>query len=283
MKKKLVTFGLALAFASCCAIGLVACDDGGDDLLGVILATAENPSEKTNSVTAGNFVYGENDKINEALGGIKFYKHFGNNTYEEVAESELNVTYEKDGTTLSSKPSTYTAAQTGDTSFYQYTYRIEGATNTSSVTFAVGKAKSEDFSVTLSKNTWAYGEATPTVTLKNPAGTTITRVDDSGLRNENDTDYDSVQLFAMKKTDYTAAGANAKSYSVLTTYEDDENQPNYGYNKIFGKKLIAYSESDGNYVSDPYGIKQGEYVLIACISNTHNYTEIVCTTEFTVT
>lgn len=278
MKKKLFTIGLTLACAACCAGGLAACgDDGGDDLLGVILATAENPSDKIESVTAGNFVYGEDDKINEALGGIKFFKHFGNNTYEEVAESELTVRYVKDSTTLSSKPSKYTAAS--GVSNYSFVYSIEGATNVGTVFFTVDQTTSDDFSITLSKTAWKYGEPTTAVTLKNPAGTVMTQVDDSGLHNENDTDYSWVQLFAMKKTDYTAAGASAKSYSILTTIENDDTKPNHGYNKHFGQKLINYSENDA-YADN---ITQGDYVLIACVDSTNNYKEIVCATEFTVT
>lgn len=278
MKKKLVTFGLTLACAACCAIGLVACgDDGGDDLLGVSLATAENPSEKKADIHAGNFVYGEDDEINEALGGVKFYKRFGNNTYEEIAESELTVRYVKDSTTLSSKPSTYTAAS--GASNYSFIYSIEGATNVGTVTFTVDQTTSDNFSVTLSKTAWKYGEPTAAVTLKNPAGTVMTQVDDSGLHNENDTDYSSVQLFAMKMTDYTAAGANAKSYSILTTIEDDDTKPNYGYNKYFGQKLVNFYENDAYAVN----LSQGDYVLISCIGSTNNYKEIVCATEFTVT
>lgn len=278
MKKKLIPLILALVCAIACAFGLAACDDGGKDVIGVCLSTAANPTEKQERADLGNYVYGEDDKINDALqNSVKFYKQFFNNTYEEVAESELTVKYEKDGETLSEKPVKFTGAKQNNKSYYTFTYSIKGATNTCYVTFTVDKATSEDFTVTLSKDTWRYGEKTANFTLKNPDGTAMQNVDSNGILKADDTDYAGVRLFAMKKTDYSQAGATVKSYSALTTTEEDETKPNHGYNKHFGEKLFGFIE---NFDQD---IPQGEYVLIACIGSTHNYKEIVCAADFTVT
>lgn len=244
-----------------------------------------NVTEKKDAFTVGNFVYGEDDKINEALGGLKFYKQFGNDSYEEVSVDKLTVKYEKDGETLSAKPETYSPSKHGGSSgTYSFTYGIAGATNTANVTFNVERAKSDAFSVALSKNTWRYGDKLATVTVKNPAGTTMSSsqsYDDSGVFSDNDdSEYGGLTLCAMTKSYYAAHGGSTISYNALTEWENDETKPNYGYNKTFGKNLLSYVDYEGD-VNPDFGC--GEYVLIACISETRDYKEIVCTAEFTVT
>lgn len=281
MKKKLIPLILALVCAATCVSVLTACNNGGKEVIGVRLASVETPSEKKETFDIGAYVYGEDDKINENLTGIKFYKQYDDGSYEEAAESELTVKYEKDGVTLSQKPTTYTAAAQSNESIYRFTYSIDGATNTSSVSFTVTPAKSEGFSVVLSKTTWHYGENNSTVTLKNPAGTVMQKSQgyQEGTGLKDDGEYGWVSLYALKKTDYTQAGANAKIYATYNTREEDEQSPNHGKNKYFGEKLIGYTEGqDGDLC-----VKEGEYVLIAVIDRTLNYKEMVCTAEFTVT
>lgn len=267
MNNKLLMKLSVIACVLCCSIVLFACTgDGSKDIIGVHIGSVDNPSETVNEVNIGEFVYGENDKINSALDDLKFYRQFGNGEYEEATVGELNVKYEKDGETLSEKPTTFTSAKQGEKSNYRFTYGIDGGTKESSVTFTVGRAVGKNFSVTLSKNTWKYGEDTATVTVKNPSGAVVnysqSYFEGSGLNGE-DTDYASLQLFAIEKRQYD------EKFSADSTYG------NY-----IGANLNKYEENSDFYLGD---YTEGEYVLIACIDKTHNYKEIVCTAEFTIT
>lgn len=279
MKKKISLF-IAVVFAVACLFTFAACDDGGNDVIGVVAATAQNPDDKKSEINIGSFVYGEDDKINERLGGIKFYKEFGNGGYQEVAESELTVSYERNGPAFASKPAKY------EVSDYLFTYKYKDSSNTVRISFTVERAKSEGFSVTLSKNSWKFGEDTASVTVKNPSGTVMKNsqsyFDTGEFSDSDDSEYGGLQLFAMKKSDYTQGGANVKSYTALTTLEDDIDSPNCGNNKIFGTKLINYDENSNLYALNAI-YKSGDYVLIACIQATRNYKEIVCSAEFKIT
>lgn len=252
-----------------CALGLAACNNGDDDVSDLLAAASEN-AEKQKSVDVGSFVYGEDTAIDEALGNLKFYKKLMNGSYKEVAASDMTVEYKKSNETLSAKPEKYTA---GD---YQFTYSLEGIPQTCAAYFSVEKATSKDFTVTLSETTWKFGDASATAEIKNPSGNTV---QDAENLNENDTDCHGIQLFGIKKSLYDGHPSAHKTYSALTTYEDDETKPNYPYNKYFGDALKQYHpETDLNY-----DFMQGEYVFIACVWETYNYKEIVCETTFTVT
>lgn len=272
MKKTVITFLTALVCVVLCALGLVACNDGGEDVSDLLVASAEN-AEKQKSVDVGSFVYGEDAAIDEALGNLKFYKKLMNGSYKEVAASDMTVEYKKlsENETLSAKPEKYTA---GD---YQFTYGLEGVDQTCDAYFRVEKATSKDFTVTLSKTTWKYGDASATAEIKNPSNIAVQQA--AEYMNENDTDYSGIQLFGIKKSVYDRHPSAHKTYSALTTYEEDETKPNYPYNKYFGEALVQYYPE----TELGYGFMQGEYVLIACVSETYNYKEIVCETEFTVT
>lgn len=266
MKKKLLLPLMAFVCAITCAFGLAACNNGDEDVSDLFAAKAEN-AEKVKSVDVGSFIYGEDAAIDEALGDLKFYKKLMNGTYKEVAASDMTVEYRKssENKTLSAKPEKYTA---GD---YQLTYGLEGVDQTCDAYFCVEKATSKDFTVTLSKTTWKYGDASATAEIKNPSNIAVQQA--AEYMNENDTDYSGIQLFGIKKSVYDGHSSAHKTYSALTTYEDD------GYNKYFGEALVQYYPE----TELGYGFMKGEYVLIACIQETYNYKEIVCETTFTVT
>lgn len=272
MKKKLLLTVLAFVCAITCAFGLAACNNGDEDVSDLFAAKAEN-AEKVKSVDVGSFIYGEDAAIDEALGDLKFYKKLMNGTYKEVAASDMTVEYKKlsENKTLSAKPEKYTA---GD---YQLTYGLEGVDQTCDAYFRVEKATSKDFTVTLSKTTWKYGDASATAEIKNPSNIAVQQA--AEYMNENDTDYSGIQLFGIKKSVYDGRPSAYKTYSALTTNETDETKPNYPYNKYFGEALVQYYPE----TELGYGFMQGEYVLIACIQETYNYKEIVCETTFTVT
>lgn len=266
MKKKFLLTLMAFVCAVTCALGLAACNNGDEDVSDLFAATSEN-AEKQKSVDIGNFVYGEDTAIDEALGKLKFYKKLMNGSYKEVAASDMTVEYKKlsENETLSAKPEKYTA---GD---YQLTYGLEGVDQTCDAYFRVEKAISKDFTVTLSKTSWKYGDASATAEIKNPSNTVVQQA--AEYMNENDTDYSGIQLFGIKKSVYDGRPSACKTYAALTTYEED------GYNKYFGEALVQYYPE----TELGYGLMQGEYVLIACIQETYNYKEIVCETTFTVT
>lgn len=270
MKKKILLPLIAFACAITCAFGLAACNNGDEDVSDLFAASAEN-AEKVKSVDIGSFVYGDDAAIDEALGNLKFYKKLMNGSYKEVAANDMTVEYKKSNETLSAKPEKYTA---GD---YQFTYSLEGVPQTCDAYFRVEKATSKDFTVTLSKTTWIYGDASATAEIKNPSNIVIQQA--AEYMNENDTDCFGIQLFGIKKSVYNGRPSTYKTYSALTTYEDDETKPNHGYNKYFGEALVQYYPE----TELGYGFMQGEYVLIACVSETYNYKEIVCETNFTVT
>ena len=272
MKKKLLLPLMAFVCAITCAFGLAACNNGDEDVSDLFAAKAEN-AEKVKSVDVGSFIYGEDAAIDEALGDLKFYKKLMNGTYKEVAASDMTVEYRKssENKTLSAKPEKYTA---GD---YQLTYGLEGVDQTCDAYFCVEKATSKDFTVTLSKTTWKYGDASATAEIKNPSNIAVQQA--AEYMNENDTDYSGIQLFGIKKSVYDGRPSAYKTYSALTTNETDETKPNYPYNKYFGEALVQYYPE----TELGYGFMQGEYVLIACIQETYNYKEIVCETTFTVT
>ena len=269
MKRKFLVALLAFVCAVTCAFGLAACNSGDEDISDILAASAEN-AEKQKLVDLGSFVYGEDAAINEALGDLKFYKKLMNGSYKEVAASDMTVKYKKSNETLSSKPEKYTA---GD---YQFTYSLEGVPQTCDAYFLVEKATDGDFTATLSKTTWKYGDASATAEIKNPSGNVVQAAENL---NENDTDCYGIQLFGIKKSVYNGHPSEHKTYSALMTYEDDETKPNYPYNKYFGDALEPYyPETELSYC-----FMQGEYVLIACVKETYNYKEIVCETTFTVT
>lgn len=272
MKKKLLLTLMAFVCAITCAFGLAACNNGDEDVSDLFAAKAEN-AEKQKTVDIGSFVYGDDAAIDEALGNLKFYKKLMNGSYKEVAASDMTVEYKKlsENETLSAKPEKYTA---GD---YQLTYGLEGVDQTCDAYFRVEKAASNDFTVTLSKTTWKYGDASATAEIKNPSNIAVQQA--AEYMNENDTDYSGIQLFGIKKSVYDGRPSAYKTYSALTTYETDETKPNYPYNKYFGEALVQYYPE----TELGYGFMQGEYVLIACIQETYNYKEIVCETTFTVT
>lgn len=266
VKKKFLLIIMVFVCAITCALGLAACNSGDEDVSDLLAAVSEN-AEKQKSVDVGSFVYGEDTAINEALGNLKFYKKLMNGSYKEVAASDMIVEYKKlsENETLSAKPEKYTA---GD---YQFTYSLEGIPQTCAAYFSVEKATSKDFTVTLSKTTWKFGDASATAEIKNPSNTVVQQA--AEYMNENDTDYSGIQLFGIKKSVYDGRPSTYKTYAALTTYGDD------GYNKYFGDALKQYHpETDLNY-----DFMQGEYVLIACMQETYNYKEIVCETTFTVT
>ena len=265
MKKKLLLTLMAFVCAITCAFGLAACNGGDEDVSDLFAAKKEN-AEKQKSVDLGGFAYGEDAAINEALGNLKFYKKLMNGSYQEVASSDMNVEYKKSNETLSAKPEKYTA---GD---YQFTYSLEGVPQTCDAYFRVEKATSKNFTVTLSKTTWKYGDASATVVIKNPLNEVVQETE---TLTETDTDCFGIQFFGIKKSVYDGRPSTYKTYSALTTYEDDET----GSNKYFGDALQRYypeEELSATFI-------QGEYVLIACIWETYNYKEIVCETEFSVT
>lgn len=272
MKKRLLLILIAFVCVITCAFGLAACNNGDEDVSDLFAASAEN-AEKVKSVDIGSFVYGDDVAIDEALGKLKFYKKLMNGSYKEVAVSDMTVEYKKlsENKTLSAKPEKYTA---GD---YQLTYGLEGVDQTCGAFFRVEKAISKDFTVTLSKTSWKYGDASATAEIKNPSNTVVQQA--AEYMNENDTDYSGIQLFGIKKSVYDGRPSACKTYAALTTYEDDETKPNYPYNKYFGDALVPYYPE----TELGYGFMQGEYVLIACIQETYNYKEIVCETTFTVT
>lgn len=270
--KKLITFIAAVVCVVACAFGFAACNNGEGDVSDLFAAKAEN-AEKQKSVDLGSFVYGEGAAIDEALGNLKFYKKLMNGSYKEVAASDMTVEYKKlsENETLSAKPEKYTA---GD---YQFTYSIEGVPQTCDTYFRVEKAISKDFTVTLSKTSWKYGDASATAEIKNPSNTVVQQA--AEYMNENDTDYSGIQLFGIKKSVYDGRPSTYKTYAALTTYEDDETKPNYPYNKYFGDALEPYYPETELSAA----FTKGEYVLIACMQETYNYKEIVCETTFTVT
>lgn len=272
MKKKFLLTLMAFVCAVTCALGLAACNNGDEDVSDLFAATSEN-AEKQKSVDIGNFVYGEDTAIDEALGKLRFYKKLMNGSYKEVAASDMTVEYKKlsENETLSAKPEKYTA---GD---YQFTYSIEGVPQTCDTYFRVEKAISKDFTVTLSKTSWKYGDASATAEIKNPSNTVVQQA--AEYMNENDTDYSGIQLFGIKKSVYDGRPSTYKTYAALTTYEDDETKPNYPYNKYFGDALEPYYPETELSAA----FTKGEYVLIACMQETYNYKEIVCETTFTVT
>lgn len=280
MKRKILIAILAFVCAITCSFGLAACNNGDEDVSDLFAASSAQ-AEKQKSVDIGSFVYGGDSAVNEALGNLKFYKKLMNGSYKEVAASDMTVEYKKYDVPLPAKPGKYTA---GD---YRFIYGVEGVPQTCEAIFHIEKAKatSEDFTATLSKATWKYGDASALAEVKNPSGKVV-RVSDGagdddsdGSLTENDTVGVGNQFLCIKKSVYDAHPSSHKTFAALTTYEEDATKPNYSYNKYFGKDLLHYSNQE-KFESFDF---MGEYVLIALIHETYNYKEIVCETEFTIT
>ncbi len=275
MKKKITLALLAFVCALCCAFGLAACNN--KECIGIV--ASYGTSEKTGNVDLGDYVYGEDDKINENLAKVKFYKHFDDGSDEEISVSELTVEYNDGSIASVSKPDKY-YCHDGNFVDYQFNYSLSGTTNTVQVSFDVEPATRDDFSIELSKAQWKHGEKSATITVKNFNGTVMQSNEIGTDMKKDDTDYSNMNLYALPKSNYDRITTeNKKNYELFTTKEDDNTKPNYGYNKYFGSDLKYYSPDADQYQMT---LSPGEYVLIACVGNTNNYNKIVCATEFTV-
>lgn len=277
MKKKLIPLILTPVFVITCAVGVAACKKK-KDCIGII-ATYET-SGKVSNIDLGDYVYGEDDKISADLAKVKFYKHFDDGTDEEISVSELNVERKSsvNGEDISENGKYY--CRDGNSVWYSFEYSLSGTTNTVQVGFDVEPATRDDFSITLSKTQWRYGENSATVTLKNFNGTVMQSNEIGSDMKKDDTDYNNLNLYALRKETYeNLTTENKKNYELFTTTEQDDAKPNYGYNKYFGSDLKYYSPDADQYQMT---LSPNEYVLIACVGNTNNYKNIVCTAEFTV-
>ncbi len=277
MKKKVILTLLGLVCALCCAVGLAACSN--KECIGIV--ASYGTSEKTYSIDLGDYVYGEDDKISADLAKVKFYKHFDDGSDEEISVSKLNVkrTSSVNGEDISENGKYY--CSNGYSVWYSIEYSLSDTVNKVQVTFDVEPATRDDFSITLSKAQWKHGEKSAAVTLKDSNGTVMQYNEIGTDMKKDDTDYSGMNLYALPKSTYDALSEeNKKNYERFTTTEDNDANPNYGYNKYFGKTLKDYRPDVGHLQMT---LSAGEYVLIACVGNTNNYNKIVCAAPFTVT
>lgn len=266
MKKKIILALLAIVCAFCCVFGLAACTNNNKEFVGLVAASSDDLSEKTNYIELGQYSYGEDAKINADLSLLKFYKYYSDGTTgEEVSVSELDAIYDYGGDSSSNKPKPDKYyARSGNTERYSITYSMTGVKNPVQVVFEVEPATSGNFSISLSKTQWKYGEDLPTVTLNNPAGLPVQHIEDAvdGIVTKDDTNgaYD---VCYVEKDIYDTFTAQQKTdLNYFLTGGDGEFEC-----KRFDRTTPA----------------DGEYMLFGMIYNTHNYMQIVTpAVKFTV-
>lgn len=267
MKKKITLLLLAIVCALCCALGLAAC--GGNEekeFQGIVATSPDNPSFKTHDIDLGKYTYGEDDKINADLAKLKFFKYYSDGSdSEEIAVSELNIRYDYggDASVAKPKPDKYYCRR-GTPERYSFTYSTPDTKNPVQVVFEVEPATSGNFTVTLSKTQWKYGEDLATVTLKNPAGLPVQHVEDTvdGLETKDDTigAYDVVYIAKEIYDTFTA-----------------QQKTDFDYFLTGGGGEFEYSRFDR---TTPV---EGEYMLFAIVYDTHNYNHIITpAVKFTV-
>lgn len=265
MKKKFVLFVLALALTLSCAAMFAACGETPKKVSGFSVAkTGEQPScgKKSDSIDIN---YGEKPQ----MPFYKLYLHYSDDTTEEVSLSDekLSVKYSYNNETIENLPTEYLA---GDY-LIEYTYDNNPDLK---VTVSVGVAKAEKaaFSVQPAKSSWYLDEKTPNVILKNPLGGQITQKrtgnDGDTVVQKNDTDavYDT---YYIKKSIYDGFTEEKKTDLDFI----------YDFFVSDGHEI----GDTGYYESDSIGgVPAGDYMLVAIVRDSYNYTDSVAAAPFSV-
>lgn len=263
MKKKFITILMAPVCAFTCAFGLVACNKDSTPTVSELLIakTGEQAAPGSNTVTK-QITYGETPDLSD----YKLYLHYSNGDIKEIAADDNRLTvgysyYRFNSATdnsIEQLPDEYLAG----------TYSIEYVFNGNSqrkavVNIVVNRATSGAFSVEPVKTAWYDDENTSNVILKNPEGATVQKTEQSNALMQTDDTNGVYDLYFIKK----------EAYDALTEAQKTDFD--------FIQDLISTDGNDAEKEILPYvpnflnGVPMGSYKLIATVSQTYNYMNVV--------
>lgn len=253
MKRKFIAFAAAaVACAFGCAFGMVGCGSG-DDVTGLYLAMpGETPSDSQVEI---DVTYGETPDL-----GFDLYVEKANGEKTKIAlnDSKLATDYSYvghvgSGVPLSSLPDKFNCG------YYAITYVYDGKAR-ADVSIHVAQAKSNSFSVTLETDKWFVADKTPAATVKNPRGEIVSQRNDEESLNIDDSNG-SIAFYGITKDAYLAfTEAQKYDYDYIHTYYEQGGEGIWSY---------AADNEETRAV--------GEYLLLATIRETYNYTKSVTT------
>lgn len=263
MKKKLITVLMAPVCAFTCAFGLVACNkDSTPQAIDLLIAkSGEQAAPGSNAVTK-QITYGQTPDLSD----YKLYIHYSDGDIKEISadDDRLTVGYSyyrsnsAEGSSIAQLPDEYLAGT------YSIEYVLNGnAAHKASVNISVARATSGAFSVEPVRSNWYDDENTSNVALKNPEGVTVQKNENSNALMQTDDSNGVYDLYYIAKEDYDSLTEAQK-----TDYE-------------FIRELISADSSRTEKKVLPYvpnvlhGVPMGSYMLLATVSQTHNYMNVV--------
>lgn len=270
MKKKIITIVAALVCVLTCVFGLAACDDGesGKVFFGITDGVNNDISSSSGYYNIDT-VYGRKPDLNQ----YKLYLYDSQGKIKEEvskSDSKLSTTYyyiapnatEDQKQNLTALPSEYLVGT------YQIEYVYDGKSDLKTgVYIGVALAENGDFKVRPAKTAWYYNEKLPDVTLLNPKSKPVTKLtsyDEADVA-KDDTNVRDGELFyyyAVVKSVYDSIPADKKldyQYMCDDVLHGDKQGTDWQYYEAgFEGQLQA-----------------GEYMLLAVVSRTYNYRNIV--------
>lgn len=261
MKKIVFILTLILCLSTCLSI-FTACDDGPITAL-LVGETAESAED---FIEIGEYTYGNDGAIISDIKKLKFFGVDENGKKREIKFSKLTAVYEdENGDTYTKKPSKLTVG----TWSIKYGYKDRNC----EVAFYIEQSASGKFTAKLKSTSWTYGEDMSLIELRNPEGKIVAPTTDSSL-SPDDTNIriGSLDYLGFKKDFYNTLGDEKYNAESLWTIYFDAQTGRYQDNVICGYD-----------VSMSYKYRPGDYVLVIFdMLGTHNYSNVVCTVEFTV-
>lgn len=252
---------LAAILTLCIFANIIVLSSCDDDPVSEIVATYGEYVDEKDSISLGEYTYGENTKIDQEIAKIKFYGILADNSKKEIGFKKFKSTYEHADEVYDGKPTRYITGE--------WTVKLSYQDKEYSVYFDVAQSSNGAFTVEIEKSSWKYGEDLPNLRIKNPDGKIVAPSSDGELL-PDDTNLRSGTpcCLGFKKDFYDTLGSKKNDVDFLWgvysshLYKDDVV---VGYNN-----KLSYHP--------------GEYVLVLFDAvGTYNYIDIVCTTQFNVT
>lgn len=261
MKKFWLILVSVICLAVCLPV-LTACNNGTV----TALLVGENLDSAEKTINLGDYVYGNDNAIIADINALKFCTVDDGGNKQGINVSKLTATYtDENGNSFKIRPDRLSV---GDWSI-QYAYSGKSCEVQCRIEYSTAGA----FTVSLEKNSWTYGEALPSVTVRNPDGQTVSISSNDELSpDDTDVSAESIGYMGIRKDLYNTFSEEEANDSEFLSYIYFQ-----AYEGKYADRIICSFDSDISYKYRP-----AEYVLVVLIVHTYNYRNIACKTEFTV-
>lgn len=240
------------------AVALSACVD---EPVNEIVATYGEEIEERYCIGLKTFTYGDDKAIRQEISKVKFYGILEDNSKKEIPLRKFKITYEHKEKTYEKQPDKFVTGE--------WAIKLDYQGKEYCVYVDVEQSRSGVFTLDIQRKSWKYGEELPKLSIKNPEGKFVKPVTAGDLAMDDTEMYsNSSNCLGFKKEYYNSLGE--EKYSIDYLWDT--------YNDLYHRDYIVRDYYNKNsYIP-------GEYVLVYFdMIGSYNYTDIVCSVEFTVT